>query len=66
MVAAAESIVSLTIQYFAQVISKSDLASAARRVWLAVHPDRNKAPGAQEASQSLSTILTSFKKKGAL
>ena len=49
-----------------QVATKAELASAARRVWLAVHPDKNRSPAAPEASQKLSNLLDNLKHKGAL
>ncbi|KAL3133988.1 hypothetical protein ABBQ32_008428 [Trebouxia sp. C0010 RCD-2024] len=49
-----------------KVLTKSDLASAARRIWLAVHPDKNCAPAAKEATVALGNLLNSLKEKGAL
>lgn len=49
-----------------KVASKADLASAARRIWLAVHPDKNNSPAAQEAARCFNNLLDLFKKKGAL
>ncbi|KAA6422018.1 MAG: hypothetical protein FRX49_08036 [Trebouxia sp. A1-2] len=49
-----------------KVASKADLASAARRIWLAVHPDRNNSPAAQEAARCFNNLLDLFKNKGAL
>lgn len=52
--------------WLVQVVDKSDLSSAARRIWLAVHPDKNSAPAAQEVSKALSILLDSLKVKGVL
>ena len=56
----------LTIQWAAQVLTKTDLSSAARRIWLAVHPDKNHSQAAQEATTALGNLLDSLKRNGAL
>ena len=49
-----------------QVTNKQGLAAAARQVWLAVHPDKNHATGAQQATQEFGKLLGSYKEKGLL
>lgn len=49
-----------------QVTNKQGLAAAARQVWLAVHPDKNHATGAQDATQEFGKLLGSYKEKGLL
>lgn len=54
------------LAWYVQVVSNTDLSSAARRIWLAVHPDKNSSPGAEAACHSFSSLLGSLKSKGAL
>lgn len=49
-----------------QISNKQDLTSAARQIWLAVHPDKNHASDAQAASQDFGKLLDSLKAKSLL
>ena len=49
-----------------QVINKQALASAARQIWLVVHPDKVHGRDAQMASQEFGKLLGTLKEKGSL